>query len=126
MFTRRDLLRVGSLGSLGLALPQLLQADEAHGAKRAKSCILLFLEGGPATQDMWDLKPASPIEYRGETRPISSSLAGLPVCENLPLLSREMHRVTLLQAVHHSIVDHNAGAYYALTGRSPVASVCTR
>ncbi len=121
MFTRRDLLRVGSLGSLGLALPQLLQADEARKSRRAKSCILLFLEGGPATQDMWDLKPTAPVEYRGETRPISSSLTGLPVCENLPLLSREMHRVTLLQAVHHSIVDHNAGAYYALTGRSPVA-----
>lgn len=121
MITRRDLLSVGSLGALGLTLPQLIQADMAQRPRRARSCILLFLEGGPATQDMWDLKPESPVEYRGETLPIASSLPGLAVSANLPLLARQMHHVTLLQAVHHSIVDHNAGAYYALTGRSPSA-----
>ncbi len=120
---RRELMKVGVLGSLGLTLPQLLSANESTQPRlgRAKACVLCFLEGGAATQDLWDLKPKASIEYRGEFTPIASTLPGVPVCNHLPLLARQMHHVTLVNAVHHSIVDHNAGAYYALTGRSPVA-----
>lgn len=120
---RRDFLRVGSLGALGLTLPRLLKADESAAPRqgRAKACVLCFLEGGPATQDLWDLKPNAPLEYRGEFTPIASTLPGTPVCDHLPLLARQMHHVTLVNAVHHSIVDHNASSYYALTGRTPVA-----
>ncbi len=121
LHTRRSLLRIGSLGTLGLSLPGLLRGAESGRTAAAKSCVLFFLEGGPATQDMWDLKPNSPLEYRGETVPIDSSLPGVPVCENLPMLSRHMHRIALVHGVHHTINDHNAGAYYALTGRSPLA-----
>jgi hypothetical protein len=78
------------------------------------------MEGGPAHQDLWDMKPDAPAEYRGEFRPIASSLPGVPVSEHLPYLAQQMHRVTLIRSVHHSVVDHNAGAYYALTGRPPV------
>jgi hypothetical protein len=119
---RRDLLRVGSLGAVGLALPDVLRASPAAERKtpRARSCILFFLEGGPAHQDLWDMKPEAPAEVRGIFRPIDSSLAGVSVCEHLPLLARQMHRLTLVRSVHHRIVDHNAGTYYALTGRSPL------
>ncbi|MGQ0633220.1 MAG: DUF1501 domain-containing protein [Planctomycetaceae bacterium] len=125
---RRDLLRAGALGAVGLGLPDLLRGvATAAGTTepgairaRAKSCILFFLEGGPAHQDMWDMKPEAPAEVRGEFTPIASTLPGVPVCEHLPLLSRQMHRLALVRAVHHQVVDHNAGAYYALTGRSPV------
>ncbi|MGE5193150.1 MAG: DUF1501 domain-containing protein [Deltaproteobacteria bacterium] len=126
---RRDLLRIGSLGAVGLALPDLLRAEpRPTGAAasrpnppRARSCILFFLEGGPAHQDLWDMKPQAPAEVRGEFQPIASTLAGVPICEHLPLLSRQMQRLALIRSVHHDIVDHNAGSYYALTGRSPVA-----
>ncbi len=118
--TRRSLLQIGSLGTIGLSLPGLLRGAESGRPGAAKSCVLFFLEGGPATQDMWDLKPSSPVEYRGETVPIDSSMVGVPVCEDLPLLSRQMHRMAVVNAVHHTINDHNAGAYYALTGRSPL------
>lgn len=121
---RRDLLRVGSLGAVGLALPDVLRANPTAArttlAPRAKSCILFFLEGGPPHQDLWDMKPEAPLEIRGAFQPIASSLAGVPVCEHLPMLSRQMHRLALVRSVHHRIVDHNAGTYYALTGRSPV------
>jgi hypothetical protein len=118
---RRAMLHAGVLGALGLSLPRLLSADVNPGKKptRAKSCILLFMEGGPAHQDMWDMKPDAPAEVRGEFKAIGSTIAGVPVCEHLPLLSKELHRVALVRSVHHQIVDHNAGAYYALTGRSP-------
>jgi hypothetical protein len=122
MTTRRQILRWGSLGAVGLNLPNLLhgEASATTTARPAKSCILFFLEGGPAHQDLWDMKPEAPAEVRGEFEPIATSTPGIRVCEHLPLLARQMHHVTLVQSVHHGVVDHNAGSYYALTGRSPV------
>jgi hypothetical protein len=118
---RREFLRAGALALGGLSLPALLAARVRGAAARAKakSCILLFLEGGPAHQDLWDMKPEAPAEYRGEFRPIGTSLPGVAVCEHLPRLARQMQRLALVRSLHHTIVDHNAGAYYALTGRSP-------
>lgn len=129
--SRRELLKVGTLGTLGLSLPELLaglnnrsaiaaELKRSSGAARAKSCILVFMEGGPAHQDLWDLKPDAPREIRGEFNPIETTLRGVNVCEHLPLLARQMHHVTLIRSAHHQVADHNAGAYYALTGRSPV------
>ena len=120
--TRRGLLEAGSLGVTGICLPQLLAADRITRDARARSCILFFMEGGPAHQDMWDMKPHAPVEYRGEFKPIASSLTGVPVCEHLPLLSRQMHHFALIRSVQHTINDHNAGSYYMLTGRAPLKS----
>ncbi|HUY36031.1 MAG TPA: DUF1501 domain-containing protein [Pirellulales bacterium] len=123
MLGRRELIRWGSLGLAGLSLPKLLRAEAAQispGVRpAARSCILLFLEGGPAHQDLWDMKPEAPAEVRGEFRPIPSTAPGVLVCEHLPRLARQMHHVCLVRSVHHQVVDHNAGAYYALTGRAP-------
>lgn len=121
--SRRELLRIGSLGIAGLSLPELLRAADQRGLRRgaAKSCLLFFLEGGPAHQDMWDMKPRAPREVRGEFQPIATSVPGIDVCDHLPLLAKQMHHLALVRSVHHKIVDHNAGAYYALTGRYPVA-----
>lgn len=119
---RRDLLQIGSLGLAGLSLPDLIQTAEARGlrAGAAKSCILFFLEGGPAHQDMWDMKPKAPVEVRGAFKPIATTVPGIEVCDQLPMLSQQMHHLALIRSVHHKIVDHNAGTYYMLTGRSPV------
>lgn len=118
---RRWLLRAGVLAGAGLSLPELFRALARAEARRpaAKSCIVFFLEGGPAHQDLWDMKPTAPAEVRGEFRPISTSVPGVQVCEHLPLFARQMHHVALVRSVHHRVVDHNAGAYYALTGRHP-------
>ena len=126
---RRGLLQIGSVGALGLSLPSLLagrlQANEAFAEKpqresKAKSCLLFFLEGGPAHQDLWDMKPDAPSEYGHEFKPIASTLDGVPVCDQLPMLARQMHHMAMVRSVHHTVNDHNAGAYYMLTGRSPV------
>ena len=70
MIQRREFLRVGALPLLGLGLPQLLQGRDTIQTQtalgRAKACIVLFMWGGPAQQDTWDLKPDAPAEYRGE------------------------------------------------------------
>lgn len=118
--TRRGLVQTGTLAALGLGLPQLL-AESPQRPNRAKSCILFFLEGGPSHIDLWDLKPKAPAEIRGEFAPISTTLPTVSACEHLPQLARQMHHLALVRSVHHQVVDHNAGAYYMLTGRPPFA-----
>lgn len=118
---RREMLRVGSAGLLSLTLPQLIGASEQSGQRpKAKNLILMFLEGGPAHQDTWDMKPDAPEQIRGEFQPIATSLPGQVFCEHLPKLARVAHHFCYVRSVHHSINDHNAGAYQTLTGRDPV------
>lgn len=126
VLTRREMLRVGGLAPLGLGLSQFLAAQSAAAPtrstrrRRAKSCLLIFLEGGPSHLDLWDMKPDAPAEVRGIFQSIATTAPGIRVCEHLPLLSQQMHRLALVRSVHHGITDHNAGSYYALTGRHPV------
>jgi len=112
---------MGSIGSLGLALPQLLAADERAArtgiAARADACIIIHLNGGPSHLDMWDMKPQAPTEVRGEFQPIASSLPGVAVCEHLPRLAKWMHGCTLIRSMHHSVNNaHAAAVYVSLTG----------
>jgi hypothetical protein len=111
--TRREALRVGALSLLGgyFNLPSLL-AMEASGSPhvrpgRARNVILLYLQGGPATQDMFDLKPNAPSGIRSEFRPIATTAPGLTVCEYLPRTARWMHRAVVVRTVHHSGGCHN-------------------
>lgn len=116
--TRRGVLRVGTLGGVGLGLTDVLRADEDRAAPAAAdACILLFLNGGPSHLDMWDMKPDAPPEIRGSFKPIATSQPGVFVSEYLPRLSRWMHEATLLRSVRHSINNaHAAAVYAALTG----------
>jgi hypothetical protein len=93
----------------GFGLPQLLAAESTGTPlpRRAKSVILLYLLGGAATQDMWDMKPNGPAETRGEFRPIPSNVPGIDVCEHLPLMSQWMHRTAIVRSVHHAAGCHN-------------------
>ncbi len=77
------------------------------------------MDGGPSHLELWDLKPDAPAEVRGEFGPIRSSVPGLTVGELLPLTSRVMHHFAQVRSVRHGVNDHNAGAYYMLTGRYP-------
>jgi hypothetical protein len=92
---------------------------QAAPARKAKSCLLIFMDGGPSHLELWDLKPDAPLEVRGEFRPIRSSVPGLTVGELLPLTSRVMHHFAQVRSVTHGVTDHNAGSYYVLTGKSP-------
>ena len=120
-WSRRDFLQIGSLGCLGLALPELLQS-QAHAAQssgsfgRAKRCILLFLTGGPPQHDTWDPKPHAPIEIRGEFRPIATSVPGIQISEMFPLLARQAHKYCILRSVTHRDTTHTSAGYTMLTG----------
>ena len=118
--SRREFLRVGAASWLGLGLADVLRA--AEGRAKAKSLILFALEGGPAHQDLWDMKPDAPEAIRGEFRPIATTVPNLSFCEHLPLLARQAHHLALVRSVHHTIGDHNAGYYFAMTGREPLTN----
>src|SRR5262245_57579403 len=88
-FHRRDFLAIGSAGILGLTLPGLLASEakaKAKGEKdaKAKSVILLWLAGGPATIDMWDNKPDAPEGIRGQFASVDTNVKGIQVAETFP------------------------------------------
>lgn len=120
--TRREWLCVGGLSSFGLLLPQLLAARaEAAGTRphtfgRAKSCILCFLFGAPAHQDIWDLKPEAPSDVRGEFRPIPSSVPGIWLGEHIPQVAAAADRLTIVRSVTHPDNTHTIAMHYMLTG----------
>ncbi len=117
---RREFLRLGGLAVGGLSLPRLLaSAVEPGGKRKAKSCLLIFMEGGPSHLELWDLKPDAPVEVRGEFKPIRSSVPGITVGELLPKTATLMHHFAQVRSVRHGITDHNAGSYYMLTGKHP-------
>jgi hypothetical protein len=119
--SRRQMLRAGAVGALGLGLPGLLAADESRQETgiipRADRCIIIFLNGGPSHLDMWDMKPEGPSESRGEFKPISSSLPGVQMSEHLPKLSQQMHLASLVRSMHHTVNNsHAAAVYVSMTG----------
>ena len=122
MLSRRRMLQIGALGTLGLNLPAALRAEAHSGLKvRAKSVIYLHQFGGVPQQDTFDMKPNGPAELRGEFKPIASSVPGLPVCELLPRMAQVMDTMTVVRSVCHRTTFHNSAAYYSLTGHQPQA-----
>src|SRR6516164_6242999 len=118
---RRDFLRIGALGGLGLALPDLLRAAPARqpappGFGRARRCLLLFLTGGPPQLDTWDLKPDAPAEIRGELRPIATTVPGLHISELFPRLAGQSDKYCILRSVTHQCTVHTPAGYAMLTG----------
>jgi hypothetical protein len=121
--TRREALQVGALGTMGLGLPHLLNvsaaANETGGGAfgRAKRVILLFMWGGPAHQDTWDLKPHGPEASRGEFLPIATSVSGIHISEHFPLIARHADKLAIIRSVGQDDNNHSTGAHASLTGR---------
>lgn len=115
--SRRHLLQVGGLGLMGLSLPDMLAARESTLVPKADHCVILFLNGGPSHLDMWDMKPDAADGIRGEFSPIPTSLPGYFVSDQMPKLSRHMHRATVVRSMHHGVNNaHAAAVYAAMTG----------
>jgi uncharacterized protein (DUF1501 family) len=121
---RREFLRAGALSLFGLGLPELLAAPSTRRG-RAKACIVLFMWGGPAQQDTWDLKPDAPEAYRGEFRPIQTTVPGLQICEHLPRLAQRADKLALIRSMTHDNVDHTRATHYLLTGKPPPPGALT-
>lgn len=107
--SRRSFLTIGGLAMGGLGLAQVLKADAANQLGHShKSVIMIFLSGGPPHQDMVDLKPDAPREYRGEFQPISTNVSGVHLCEHLPLLARRTDRLNIIRTLVGSEGRHAA------------------
>jgi hypothetical protein len=132
---RREFLRRGAgLAVAGFVLPFALSrgaskshaADQRRGTRgtndqpragNAKSCILVYLLGGPPHLDMFDLKPNAPAEIRGPFSPIATRVPGFHVCEHLPRVANIMHKLAVIRSVSHPNSNHTPMIYYTLTGR---------
>lgn len=118
---RREFLRIGGgLAIAGLSAAGWARAENSPSAPKkasARSCILIYLLGGPPHLDMWDLKPDAPAEIRGPFRPIDTTLPGVRICEHLPRLAQLAHRYALVRSVSYNNNNHTPMIYYTLTGR---------
>jgi len=112
---RRELIRVGALGGLSLAGRGLPAVTGERGQQR--SAVFIFLFGGPSQLDMWDMKPAAPVEIRGQFQPISTSAPGVQICEHLPQLAGQMHRVCLVRSMNHRMPVHGPACSELYSGR---------
>ena len=119
LFGRRDFMRIGSLGSLGLTLSGALRA----GAKKDISCILVWQSGGNPHTDTFDMKPDAPLEIRGEFKPISTNVPGIQVCEHLPFTARQADKYTILRSMKSKENNHERAINYLLTGYLPLPTL---
>ena len=124
---RRNFLRIGGASLCGVNLLDIVRARAAatgQPAPRAKQMICVWMAGGPPHTDMFDMKPDSPVDYRGEFRPIRSNLPGLDVCELMPRLSRHADKYTIIRSVTtmNRPGDHSRAPMYWLTGNPRLPS----
>src|SRR5262249_34886271 len=119
------MIRLGQLGLGALTLPGLLRAAPARRGS-AKSCIYLFLWGGPPQQDLWDLKPDAPQGIRSHFRPIRTNVPGLDICDQMPLLARHADKLAVVRSLAHASDTHEPSVYHMLTGRQNPTLVVPR
>ena len=123
--SRRGFLTAGALGGLGLTLPELLMrqamAEQKHYdyvEAKATSVIHIYLPGGMAQQESWDPKPYSPLEYRGEMRPIKTK-TGEQFCETVPKLAQRADKFSVIRSMTHGEAAHERGTHNMFTGYKP-------
>jgi len=112
--SRRSFLQVGALGIGGLTLPQLMQAEAASGKKSHKSVIMVYLSGGMAHQDTFDLKPNGPAELKGEFKPITTNVTGIQYSEHLPKLARCADKLAVIRSLVGQRDEHSS--WQSMTG----------
>ena len=130
-FSRRELIRIGGAGMLGMSLSSMMRLDaeaaalgvtehaKVGGFGAAKSVILLYLQGGPSHIDIWDPKPDAPANVRGEFKPIRTNVPGIFLSETMPKLAQQMDKATLIRSVSYTpngLFNHTAAMYQMLTG----------
>ena len=126
--TRRDVLRVGGAGMMGMTLNQLFRAQavaEAAGSGggpgwgKAKSVILVYLQGGPSHLDLWDPKENVPTNVKSEFKPISTRIPGVQFTELLPKLATVNDKFTMIRSMSYTpngLFNHTAAIYQMMTG----------
>ncbi len=121
--SRREWLRLGGLTCLGVSVADLLRAAQpkdiptTNSFGRAKSCILIFLGGGPPQHETFDPKPEAPREVRGIFKSIPTNVPGMHFSELLARTARVADKLTIIRSMHTDINVHSVSGYWMLTGR---------
>jgi len=118
-FSRRNFLRIGTLGLGGLALSDLLRAGADESTSRMtsnKSVIIYWLDGGPTHIETYDPKPDAPSEYRGPLGVTQTKVPGIQLSELLVEHAKVMDKFSVIRSMHHDNGDHFAAAHWMLTG----------
>jgi hypothetical protein len=128
--TRREVLRVGWLGGLGLSLGAFLKLEAARAAdgsrapqQKATSVIHIYLQGGFAHMDSFDPKPDAPAEYRGILDAIDTKLPGVRFSSHLKKTAEVADKLTIVRSMTHTEVDHSRGEHSMFTGYRPSPSL---
>jgi hypothetical protein len=126
-WTRRDCLRVGLGGAFAFLANSLRSSNRLRAGNmsqvrsfgQAKSCILIYLFGGPSHIDIWDMKPLAPPEIRGEFKPQATNVPGIQITEHLPDLARHADQYAIIRSLSHGDSSHGSAGHAMLTGRLP-------
>lgn len=122
--TRRNTLRLGLSAILGGGLVQALRlrgeaAQPARNKATAKSCILIWMDGGPTHIETFDPKPEAPAEIRGEFEPIATKLPGVQYSQYMTRLAGMLDQYAMIRSIRHDQGNHGAGNHYMMTGAPP-------
>jgi hypothetical protein len=124
ILSRRDWLRLSAAGALGISmsgwLPELARAAAAHPLRK-RSCILLWMNGGPSQMDTFDLKPGT--VNGGPCKEIATNVPGIKIGEHLPKVARHADRMAILRSMSTREGDHQRATYYLRTGYLPQAGI---
>jgi hypothetical protein len=116
--SRREILRIGGLSALDLARLRARGGDAGPAAAyRGNACVFIFLFGGPSHIDLWDMKPAAPLEIRGEFKPIATRTPGVDLCEHLPRLAARTDLFCLVRSMTHRMPVHGPACSELYSGR---------
>ncbi len=116
----RHMAGASALAGSALAMGQTLRANATTLKKNQKAAILLWMSGGPSTMDIWDLKPGA--STGGQFRPISTN-GDVQICEHMPMMAKNMDKVSIVRNMSTREADHMRGRYYMHTGYVPNPSV---
>ena len=117
--SRRDCLQLGLGALLGGGFVSALRAREVHAPANAKSCILIWMDGGPTHFETFDPKPDAPAEYRGDFNAIQTAVTSVRFSEHMPQLARGLNKYAIIRSIRHEQGNHGAGNHYMMTGAPP-------
>ena len=125
---RRDFLRVGGLTALGLGLGDFFHLQRAFASSntltaKAKSCILIWLDGGPSHLETFDPKPDAPQEVRGPLKTIPTNVTGVRISECLERTAGIMDKIAIIRSMTSPLGEHSLGTQYLMTGYKPTPAL---
>jgi hypothetical protein len=128
---RRGFLTVGALAGVGISLADFFRLEKAQAAikkydflpAKAKSVIHIYLPGGCAHQETWDPKPFAPLEYRGELKPIPTSIPGAQLSELMVNTAKIADKITVIRSMTHGEAAHERGTHNMFTGYKPSPAI---